>query len=125
LTIPVHGPTNGHWALFIATSNETDTMWDGRRHELIKDLLLIAHYVHHRAYELHMPAAPFDFDAITRREIEALQCAAEGHNIDSTAILMRISTTTVRAHLDSARHKLQALNRIHAVSKAMRAGLIH
>ena len=125
LTIPVHGPTAGHWALFIATSNETDILWDGRRHELIKDLLLIAHYVHQRAYELHMPAAVLDLNAITRREIEALQCAAEGLNLDATAISMRVSTTTVRAHLDLARHKLQALSRIHAVSKAMRAGLIH
>jgi DNA-binding CsgD family transcriptional regulator len=37
---------------------------------------------------------------------------------------MRISAETVKAHLDSARYKLQALNRVHAVTKAIRAGLI-
>jgi DNA-binding CsgD family transcriptional regulator len=125
LTIPVRGPTNGHWALFTATSNESDSVWGGRRHELIKDLLLIAHSVHQRAYDLHTPATLLNLNVITRREIEALQFAAERQTLDTTAISMRISTTTARAHLDSARHKLQALNRVHAVTKAMRAGLIH
>ena len=37
---------------------------------------------------------------------------------------MKISSETVKAHLDSARYKLGALNRGHAVAKAIRHGLI-
>lgn len=124
LTIPVRGPTNGLWALFIATSNESDIAWSGRRYELMRDLVHVANYVHQRAYEMHMEETPVDLNAITKREIEALEWSAEGKALEDIAILMRISAETVKAHLDSARFKLQALNRVHAVTKAIRAGLI-
>ncbi|WOJ91649.1 LuxR family transcriptional regulator (plasmid) [Methylocapsa polymorpha] len=125
LTIPVRGPANGLWALFIATSNESDSEWAARRYELMRDITLVAYYAHQRAYELHAKEEPVDLNGVTQREIEALECAAEGKSVEDMAILMRISAVTVRAHLDSARHKLQALNRVHAVTKALRAGLIH
>jgi LuxR family transcriptional regulator, quorum-sensing system regulator SinR len=124
LTIPVRGPTNGLWALFVATSNESGHDWTGRRFELIRDLVHVAHYVHQRAYNLHIEDTPIDLNAITKREIEALEWSAEGKTLADIAILMRISQETVKAHLDSARFKLQALNRVHAVTKAIRAGLI-
>jgi LuxR family quorum-sensing system transcriptional regulator SinR len=124
LTIPIRGPTNGLWALFIATSNESDHDWQSRRFELIKDLVHVAYYVHQRAFEVHVEETPVDLNAITKREIEALEWSAEGKSVADIAILMRISVETVKAHLDSARFKLQALNRTHAVTKAIRAGLI-
>jgi len=125
VTIPVRGPTNGLWALFVATSNESDSEWGARRFELMRDLVLVAYYAHQRAYELHAREAPLDLNAITRREMEALEWAAEGKSVEDAALLMRISAVTVRAHLDSARHKLQALTRVQAIAKAIRAGLIH
>ena len=124
LTIPVRGPANSIWALFGATSDEGDGEWAERRHELMKDLVHVAHYVHQRAYDLHEKDAPIDLNAITKREIEALEWSAEGKNPAEIAIAMRISLETVKAHLDSARVKLQALNRVHTVTKAIRAGLI-
>lgn len=66
-----------------------------------------------------------DLNAVTRREIEALEWAAEGKSVEDAALLMRISAITVRAHLESARHKLNALNRVHAITKTIRAGKIH
>ncbi len=124
LTIPVRGPTNGLWALFIATSDESDRDWALRRYELMRDLVHVAHYVHQRAYSLHIEDAQVDLNVITKREIEALEWSAEGKTLADTSILMRISVETVKAHLDSARFKLHALNRVHAVTKAIRAGLI-
>jgi DNA-binding CsgD family transcriptional regulator len=124
LTFPIRGPRHGHWALFIATSSESDAEWALRRRDLLKGLMLIANYVHQRAYDLHGQEAPVDLDAITKREIEALEWIAEGKNIEDTAMMMRISTAAVMAHLDSARHKLHAVNRVHAITKAIREGLI-
>jgi len=124
LTIPVRGPKNGLWALFSVTSDESDHEWASRRYELMRDLVHVAHYVHQRAYELHAEEERVDLNAVTKREIEALEWSAEGKSLTDIAILMRISAETVKAHLDSARFKLQALNRVHAVTKAIRAGLI-
>lgn len=125
ITIPVRGPLNSLWALFAATSYESDRDWQSRRFELTKDLVHVAHYVHQRACDLHAENQPVDLNTITRREVEALEWSAEGKSVADIAVLMRISPETVKAHLDSARFKLQALNRTHAVTKAIRAGLIH
>jgi DNA-binding CsgD family transcriptional regulator len=124
LTVPVRGPTNGLWALFCVTSDDTDREWQARHHELVRDLVHVAHFVHQRAYEMHVKDEVIDLNTITRREIEALSWSAEGKTVEDIAVLMKIAQETVKAHLDSARHKLGALNRIHAVAKAIRAGLI-
>ncbi|ACK52254.1 transcriptional regulator, LuxR family [Methylocella silvestris BL2] len=124
LTIPVRGPSNSVWGLFIATSNESEICWASRRHELMIDLAHIAHYVHKRACDIHGEGHTIDLSTITRREIEALALVAQGKKPGEIAMLMRISNDTVKAHLDSARDKLQALNRVHAAAKALRAGLI-
>ncbi|WP_245411942.1 helix-turn-helix transcriptional regulator [Methylocella silvestris] len=124
LTIPVRGPSNSVWGLFIATSNESEICWAARRHELTIELAHVAHYVHKRACDIHGEGQTIDLSTITRREIEALSLVAEGKKPGEIAKLMRISNDTVKAHLDSARDKLHALNRVHAAAKALRAGLI-
>ncbi len=86
--------------------------------------MLVGHFMHQKAYELHTSGEFVDLNAITRRETEALAWTAEGKSIADIATLMRISSETVKAHLDSARFKLGALNRVHAVAKAIRHGII-
>jgi LuxR family transcriptional regulator, quorum-sensing system regulator SinR len=124
VSIPVRGPSNSLWALFMAASTESEKAWSARRYELTKILVHIAHYVHQRAGKIHAEEEPFDLNAITKREIEALNWVAHGKKLAEIGPLMGISVETVKAHLDSARYKLQALNRLHAVAKALRAGLI-
>ena len=124
LTIPLRGAENGMWALFSVTSNDSDREWTSHRQAIIADLVLIAHFLHQKASELHASGEIVDLNAITRRETEALSWTSEGNSVADIATLMRISAETVKAHLDSARFKLGALNRVHAVAKAIRHGLI-
>ncbi len=125
LTIPVRGPTDDVWALFSLTSNESDIDWARRRYQLVKDLVRVANYVHQRACQLHAEKkSSDDFDVITGQEIEALELCSEEKSLAEMAILMRVSAETVKARIDTARFKLRALNRVHAVSKALQAGLI-
>lgn len=124
LTIPIRGAENGMWALFSVTSNDLDVEWARHRRQIVADLVLIGHFVHQKAFELHSSGEVVDLNAITRRETEALAWTAEGKAIADIATLMHISAETVKAHLDSARFKLGALNRVHAVAKAIRSGII-
>lgn len=125
VTIPVRGPGNGTWALFSATTDDNDLDWEKRRYFLIRDLVHVAHFVHQRAFDLNVvsPKLP-DLNAITRREIEALRWSAEGKTTEDIGTILGVSVETAKAHLDAVRFKLQALNRVHAVAKAIRAGLI-
>jgi DNA-binding CsgD family transcriptional regulator len=124
LTIPIRGAENGMWGLFSVTSNDVDTEWSRHRREFVADLVMIAHFVHQKAFELHNSGEVLDLNAITKRETEALAWTAEGKTVADVAALMHISAETAKAHLDSARFKLGALNRVHAVAKAIRSGII-
>jgi LuxR family quorum-sensing system transcriptional regulator SinR len=128
LTVPVRGPTPEISALFSVTTHDTDAEWTARRYDLMRDMVQVAHFVHQKAYELHISgnaidSSTVDLESFTPREIEALQWAAEGLQPEDIGFAMRISVETVKAYLESARYKLKALNRTHAVSKAIRAGL--
>ncbi len=124
MTIPMRGVENGVWGLFSITSNESDKEWVRRRPEMIADLVLIGNFLHQKAFEAHHTIEKIDLNAVTRREVEALAWTSEGKSVADIAVLMRISAETVKAHLDSARYKLGALNRVHAVAKAIRHGII-
>jgi DNA-binding NarL/FixJ family response regulator len=75
-------------------------------------------------------STPFDLDeapaveTLTPREIEVLECVAEGLSNKAVAARLGISDQTVKFHLTSISGKLGALNRTDAVRRAVRRGLI-
>jgi LuxR family quorum sensing-dependent transcriptional regulator len=74
---------------------------------------------------LHVPRRVESEKArITPREMDCLLWAAEGKTDWDIATILGISRPTVLKHIRSARDKLDATNRTHAVVKAMRRYLI-
>ncbi|MGY6531215.1 response regulator transcription factor [Glycocaulis sp.] len=61
---------------------------------------------------------------LTRREMECLTEAANGLSAKEIAIELEIAPRTVERHLDQVRIKLNARNRVHMVSQAIRDGLL-
>lgn len=61
---------------------------------------------------------------LSTRELECLIWAAEGKTSVEVAEILRLSEHTVNHHLASATLKLGAVNRTHAVVRAIRWGLI-
>ncbi|MBX3528237.1 MAG: LuxR family transcriptional regulator [Rhodoblastus sp.] len=124
LTVPIRGPVHGMWALMSITTNDTEREWSLRRDQFKKEALLLAYCVHEAVVRIQNETPVIDLNLITRRECETLSWIAEGKTIDDVGVILGISNETVKAHLDSARAKLSALNRPHAVAKALRMGLI-
>jgi len=74
---------------------------------------------------LHVPRQSVDAAVrVTPREIDCLLWAAEGKSDWDIATILGISRFTVLKHIRSARDKLDAANRTHAVVKAIRQHLI-
>lgn len=74
---------------------------------------------------LHVPRQSVDAAVrVTPREIDCLLWAAEGKSDWDIATILGISRFTVLKHIRSARDKLDAANRTHAVVKAIRQDLI-
>jgi DNA-binding CsgD family transcriptional regulator len=63
--------------------------------------------------------------ALSSRETHCLQWAAAGKTSIETGIILGLSPHTVNQYLTAATVKLKAVNRTHAVTKAVRLGLIN
>jgi DNA-binding CsgD family transcriptional regulator len=70
------------------------------------------------------PAAPVRGPRISKREMECLKLTARGLTSEDIARQLGLSVHTANQYLASTTQKLDATNRIHAVAKAMRLGLI-
>jgi LuxR family transcriptional regulator, quorum-sensing system regulator SdiA len=60
----------------------------------------------------------------SKREIEVVEWAAEGKTSAEIAVVLGLSEYTVNEYISSAMKKLDAQNRIHLVTKAIRIGII-
>jgi DNA-binding CsgD family transcriptional regulator len=78
-------------------------------------------------FELIAAARPRDGAAlpvISRRELECLRLTAQGLTSEEIAEALKLSAHTANQHLAAAAAKLDAVNRMQAVAKALRLGLI-
>ena len=62
--------------------------------------------------------------SLSRREIECLRLAAGGKTTVEMARLLNLSEYTVNHYLNRATRKLDSVNRVQTIAKALRAGLI-
>jgi DNA-binding NarL/FixJ family response regulator len=69
-------------------------------------------------------AAHVTDDQLTMREIEVLRCVAAGNSNQRVASQISVSEDTVKAHMKSIMSKLGANDRTHAVTIAIRRGII-
>jgi DNA-binding NarL/FixJ family response regulator len=63
-------------------------------------------------------------DVLTKREIEVLKQVAEGNANKLIAVRLEISEETVKAHMKNILSKLNANDRTHAVTIALKRGII-
>ena len=70
--------------------------------------------------------APQTTDAVrlTKRELEILSLIVEGHSSKHVADMLFVSKRTVDFHLDNIYEKLQVTNRMQAMQRASRLGLL-
>ena len=61
---------------------------------------------------------------LTKRQMEALQCLAEGLTNKEIALKMKLAEGTIKVHVAAAYHVLQVSSRLDAVRRAQKMGLI-
>jgi DNA-binding CsgD family transcriptional regulator len=110
------GSMGNGYTIFLAsyfdlTSEVLVDMHD-RSHQLMMDLLVLD----------ERRASPDD--VLSTREIACLQLAGDGLVSEEVAEKLRLSVHTVNAYLSAATMKLDSVNRIQAIAKAIRLGYI-
>ncbi|AJE48566.1 helix-turn-helix transcriptional regulator [Celeribacter indicus] len=122
-TIPIRGP-NGQFALFTLNGTVPDDAWERliSRHE--RDLVIVAHEFNKKALAFEAVDETTASPALSPRELSAITHVAKGLSRAQAAVEMGISEHTLRVYIESARHKLGAMNTTHAVARALSMGLI-
>jgi len=122
LSVPVRGPHRDQ-ALFTVTSDMGGRDWAAFKSRHMRDIRMLAHYVHARY--LAMVKLPHEhIPDLSPREIEVLTWAAVGKSADETGVILGLSARTVEAYLVSARYKLASITKAQAVAKALCLGII-
>lgn len=121
-TVPIHGPS-GQFALFTANNNCDDGRWAGFIEKNRRTLILLAHEFNRKALEFEDAEGPMHV-GLSPRELAAMTYLAKGMNRAQAAAEMDISEHTLRVYVETARHKLGALNTTHAVARALSKGII-
>ena len=124
-TVPVRGP-NGQFALFTVNKRCSPTTWAKFLAEYNTDFMVLAHHTHQQVLRLTEAEAAAGQNArnLSARELDAVRLIAEGLSRGQAAEKLGISENTFRVYVDSARHKLGALNIHHAVALAAFKGVI-
>ncbi|MEM7190070.1 MAG: LuxR family transcriptional regulator [Pseudomonadota bacterium] len=122
-TIPVRGP-GGQLAIFTINKHCDQLSWEKLLAAFRTDFMLLAHFTHQRVLKLagleHMhPTRP-----LSNRERDAMRLIADGLSRGRASERLGISENTFRVYIDSARHKLGALNIPHAIALAAHRGII-
>jgi DNA-binding CsgD family transcriptional regulator len=123
LTIPIRG-RGPEAALFSINSDLPDTEWDDLKRHSMRDLQLLANYFHQMVIRVEGGQIPHYESLLSPREKECLQWAAAGKTIWETSEILNVSERAIRLYLDTARHKLECLNKTQAVGKAVALGIV-
>lgn len=122
-TVPIRGP-GGQFAIFTINKQcDTDT-WQSLLSECRNDFILLAHFTHQRMLYLAGLEQAHTNRPLSNRERDAMRLIADGFSRGRASEELGISENTFRVYIDSARHKLGALNIPHAIALAAHRGLI-
>ena len=125
LTTPVHFP-DGRFAVLSVMVDRSNVNWSDIRHETEDMMLDLTHLYRHTldklGLEQEIPAVdPFK---LSRRERECLHWSGAGKTAPEIAVILGLSTETVRMYLKKARCRLGAHTTAQAVTNAAQLRLI-
>lgn len=123
-TIPIRGP-DGQFAAFTLNKSCSDEEWQRLITESARDFMLIANFFHQKVLEIEKIFGAAPTPMLSGRERDVLSMIAQGKSRGQVADSLKISENTLRVYLDSARHKLAALNIPHAVAIATTRGILN
>ena len=121
LSIPVRNG-KGSQALVSFNSDHEKREWNSYKRRNMASLQKLSFLVNSAANR--NSALPPEPIRLSRREEECLTWAAKGKTEKEIAEVLDIGFSSVRIHLDVARHKLHCMNLTHAIAVAIATGVI-
>lgn len=117
ITLPIRGPF-GERSLVSVTANLSEREWSRYRYICMRELQVLAHYLHDRAVSLAGLRTSAPPRRLSPREGQCLRMVSLGLMPKQIAGRLSLSESAVRLYLKSARFKLNAKTINHAIAKA-------
>lgn len=121
ISFPVYGH-RGDRALVSISADLSEREWQWARRTAFRHFPIIAAHLHDAV--LRIEGVGRAKPHLSPRETECLHWTSEGKTVWECGKILRLSSHTVRFYLESARHKLGASSNTHAVSIALKSGLL-
>ena len=121
ISIPVRNRRNSN-SIVSFTSDATPTAWETFKKQNMVRLQHLAALIDSAA--VVNSKLPEPQTQLSRREEQCLIWAARGKTQQEIGEILGLSSTSVRSHLDTTRHKLRCINLTHAVGFAVATGVI-
>ncbi|WP_404833643.1 helix-turn-helix transcriptional regulator [Agrobacterium tumefaciens] len=118
LTLPVRGP-GGEKSLLTITTYESEREWAKRRLSLLRDMHVVAHFIHDRCLSVSGLRTNSARPRLSRRELQCMRALALGLAPKQIAFELKISISAVRLYIRSAKSKLGAANTNQAIATAV------
>lgn len=122
VSIPIKSPSSEIAIFSLATDNPDDI--DTRMLEVLPYAQLFSSRLFEAHSRINQAVSGASAFKLTAREIECLFWACEGKTTWEISKIINVTERTIVFHLASATKKLGAVNRQHAVAKALICGLI-
>lgn len=124
VTMSVHSAKGACALLSLVSSHDEADFYENLKKNY-SEIYLFAVYLHEVAFKILNTASIEDkIQDLNERERDSLLWAAEGKTSWEISVIQGISERTVRFHLNNAIEKLGAVNRQHAVARAVALGEI-
>jgi len=129
ICLAMHLPGGRHF-IFGVDADDDLPQDPAERQRLVAATQLFATMAQETAFRLLLPLARVtrpiltDEPGLSPRELEALRWTMEGKTAWETGAILAISERTAAMHLQNAMRKLDCSNKLQAVVKAMRLGLL-
>lgn len=122
LSIPLKAP-NGEVAIFSLASCKSENI-EERMLSVLSHAQTFGSQLFQAFYRMKSESPEFNQNKLTARELECLFWACEGKTTWEISKIVDVTERTIIFHLTSATKKLGAVNRQHAVAKAIICGLV-
>ena len=120
VSVPLHG-RQGVFSVVSFTSDLSKQEWEAYKAANINSLKLLAVLIDSASHiNFKLPAPQVH---LSNREEQCLLWAARGKTYQEIAMILGLAFSTVKTHLDTARHKLQCMNLTHAAAVAFATGV--
>ena len=123
IAVPIHLPQGGLALIGMQSDTSMEEFQSAVAIHQNVVMLLAYHFHDHVESLLRGDTRQHDDEKLSERELQCLEWVANGKSTRETADILGLAEITVRFHIGNASRKLGAVNRIHAVAKAISAGL--